>query len=173
MVTYFLDNNGIHDIYMSSQARGMVHWKSEEDSNLEEAKHSQESALAIVEREKMKCKAAVEVAHKAQRVAELESEKRKRAEMKFKLEAEEKQKAIDALAHTEIQYRRYTMDEIQVATNYFSGSDKIGEGGYGPVFKATLDHTPVAIKVLRPDMSQGEKQFQREVTFLISIQSLI
>ncbi|KAI3455593.1 hypothetical protein Pfo_012256 [Paulownia fortunei] len=138
------------------KVRGIVQWKSEEGNKLEEAKHAQETALAIVEREKLMCKAAVEVAHKAQRIAELESEKRKHAEMKFKQESEEKQKAIDALAHSEIRYRRYTMDEIEVATNYFSGSEKI----------AILDHTPVAIKVLRPDMSQGEKQFQREVEVL-------
>lgn len=123
--------------------------------------------MAIVEREKMKCKAAVELAQTAQRIAELESEKRRTAEMKFKAESEEKEKAINALANTEIQYRKYTMEEIQQATNYFAGTEKIGEGGYGPVFQATLDHTPVAIKVLRSDISQGEKQFQREVMFLI------
>lgn len=55
------------------------------------------------------------------------------------------------------------MKEIQHATKNFAGTEKIGEGGYGPVFRATLDHTPVAIKVLRSDMSQGEKQFQKEV----------
>ncbi|PIN22301.1 Serine/threonine protein kinase [Handroanthus impetiginosus] len=147
------------------KVRGIVQSKSE-GSNLEDAKHAQEAAMAIIEREKLKCRAAVEVANKAQRIAELESEKRKRAEMKFKLEAEEKQKAIDALSHCEIRYRRYTTEEIEVATNYFAGSEKIGEGGYGPVFKALLDHTPVAIKVLRPDMSQGEKQFHREVEVL-------
>ncbi|KAK6125056.1 hypothetical protein DH2020_041234 [Rehmannia glutinosa] len=148
------------------KVRGIVQWKSEEGGKLGEAKLAHETALAIVEREKLMCKAAVEVAHKAQRIAELETEKRKRAEMKFKQESEEKQKAIDALAHSEIRYRRYTTDEIEIATNYFLASNKIGEGGYGPVFKATLDHTPVAIKVLRPDISQGEKQFQREVDVL-------
>lgn len=122
--------------------------------------------MAMVEREKLKCKAAVELAQTAQRIAELESEKRKSAEKKFRVEAEEKEKAIHALSHTEVQYRKYTMEEIQEATNYFAGSEKIGEGGYGPVFKASLDHTSVAIKVLRPDMSQGEKQFQREVEVL-------
>ncbi|KAL0319408.1 UNVERIFIED_CONTAM: U-box domain-containing protein 52 [Sesamum angustifolium] len=147
------------------KVRGISQWKSEANK-LEEVQHAQEAALAIVEREKLKCKAAVEVAYKAQRIAELESEKRKQAEMKFKKEAEEKQKVIDALAYSEIRYRRYTMDEISVATNYFSPSEKVGEGGYGPVFKATLDHTPVAIKVLRPDISQGEKQFHREVEVL-------
>lgn len=46
---------------------------------------------------------------------------------------------------------------------------KVGEGGYGPVYKGTLDHTPVAIKVLRPDAAQGKKQFQQEVEVLSCI----
>lgn len=120
----------------------------------------------MVEREKLKCKAAVELAQTAQRIAELESEKRRSAEEKLRAEAKEKDKAIQALAKTEVQYRRYAMEEIQQATNFFAATEKIGEGGYGPVFKARLDHTRVAIKVLRPDMSQGEKQFQREVEVL-------
>ncbi|KAG6428878.1 hypothetical protein SASPL_106917 [Salvia splendens] len=128
--------------------------------------HSQEAAMAMVEREKLKCKAAVELAQTAQRMAELESEKRKSAEKKLRAEAKEKEKAIHALANTEVQYRRYTMEEIQEVTNFFAGTEKIGEGGYGPVFRASLDHTRVTIKVLRPDMWQGEKQFQREVEVL-------
>ncbi|KAL3632942.1 hypothetical protein CASFOL_025926 [Castilleja foliolosa] len=148
------------------RVRGLAQFKLDEGSKLGEATQAHEAALAIVEREKLMCKAAVEVAHKAQRIAELETEKRKIAEMKFKQESEEKQKAINALARSEIRYRRYTTDEIEIATDYFLAANKIGEGGYGPVFKATLDHTPVAIKVLRPDISQGEKQFQNEVEVL-------
>ncbi|GER28389.1 protein kinase family protein [Striga asiatica] len=148
------------------KVRGLIQSKIDEGSKLDEARQAHEAALAIVEREKLMCKAAVEVAHKAQRIAELESEKRKHAELKYKQESEEKQKAIDALARSEIRYRRYTMDEIEIATDYFLAANKIGEGGYGPVFKATLDHTPVAIKVLRPDISQGEQQFQKEVEVL-------
>ncbi|GER53543.1 protein kinase family protein [Striga asiatica] len=146
------------------KVRGLV--ELDEESKLDEARQAHEAALAIVEREKLMCKAAVEVAHKAQRIAELESEKRKHVELKYKQESEEKKKAIEALARSEIRYRRYTMDEIEVATDYFLAANKIGEGGYGPVFKAILDHTPVAIKVLRPDISQGEQQFQKEVEVL-------
>ncbi|GAB2215826.1 hypothetical protein Droror1_Dr00020229, partial [Drosera rotundifolia] len=54
------------------------------------------------------------------------------------------------------------IEEIEIATHYFSESLKIGEGGYGPVYKCTLDHTQVAIKVLRPDAAQGQSQFQQE-----------
>ncbi|KAL6491745.1 hypothetical protein OROGR_034110 [Orobanche gracilis] len=144
------------------KVRDIVQWETEKTSKLAEAKHDQEAALAIVEREKQKCKAAVEIAYKAQHIAELEYEKRKRAEKKFKRELEEKQKAIDALARSVIRYRRYSIEEIEAATSYFSSSEIIGEGGYGPVYKGVIDHTPVAVKVLRSDISEGQKQFQQE-----------
>lgn len=145
------------------QVRDIVQWRSDEASTIAEAKHTEEAALAIVEREKQKCKAAIEIAQKAQIIAELESEKRKHAERKFKIESEEKQKVLDALARSLVRYRRYSIDEIEAATNYFSSSNKIGEGSYGPVHKATIDHTPVAIKVLKSNISDGLKQFQQEV----------
>ncbi|VFQ64768.1 unnamed protein product [Cuscuta campestris] len=65
-----------------------------------------------------------------------------------------------------LRYRRYTIDEIDEATEHFSESRKIGEGGYGPVFKCLLDHTPVAVKVLRPDAAQGRSQFLKEIEVL-------
>ncbi|GMP89823.1 hypothetical protein CsSME_00041216 [Camellia sinensis var. sinensis] len=91
---------------------------------------------------------------------------RKNAEMKAIQEVGERKKAMDALTCSEIRYRKYPIKEIEVVTDYFSNSLKIGEGGYGPVYKAFLDHTPVAIKVLRSEMSQGNKQFQRKVEVL-------
>ncbi|KAL6996298.1 hypothetical protein U1Q18_006431 [Sarracenia purpurea var. burkii] len=141
-------------------------WKTEESSKLQAAKQAEEAALALAEREKQKSKVAVEAAKMARRLAELEVQKRKNAEMKAIYEAEERKKAVDALARSEIRYRKYIIEEIEIATDNFSSSLKIGEGGYGPVYKAFLDHTPVAIKVLKPEMSQGKKQFQREVEVL-------
>ncbi|GAU28160.1 hypothetical protein TSUD_313190, partial [Trifolium subterraneum] len=113
-------------------------WKIEEEKRLEEARLAEEAALAIAEKEREKSKAAIEAAEAQKRIAELEAQKRLKAEMKALKEAEEKRKVMDAL------------------------SLKIGEGGYGPVFKCLLDHTPVAVKVLRPDAAQGRSQFQRE-----------
>ncbi|GAA0169404.1 hypothetical protein LIER_40751 [Lithospermum erythrorhizon] len=46
---------------------------------------------------------------------------------------------------------------------------RIGEGGYGPVFKGYLDHTLAAIKVLRKDLSEGKKQFSKEIEVLSSM----
>ncbi|KAJ4816156.1 kinase with adenine nucleotide alpha hydrolases-like domain-containing protein [Rhynchospora pubera] len=79
-------------------------------------------------------------------------------------EPREQRKTIEGFI-SEVNYRRYSMDEIDLATDYFSDGLKIGEGGYGPVYKATLDHALVAIKALRSDISttQGLKQFQQEV----------
>lgn len=136
--------------------------KLEEEQRLEEARVAEEVALALVQREKAKCKAAIEAAEAAQRIAEWESQKRRNAEMKALKEAEERKKASEARA-SNISYRKYTIEEIESATNNFSIASKIGEGGYGPVYKGELDHTPVAVKILRPDAAQGQSQFQQEV----------
>lgn len=142
-------------------------WKLEEEQKLEEAQMSEEAALALAEKEKAKCKAAIEAAEASQRIAELEAQKRVHAEMKAQREAEERRIAIGSLTH-EIRYRKYTIEEIETATEDFAESRKIGEGGYGPVYRGELEHTPVAIKVLRPDAAQGRSQFQQEVTISIN-----
>lgn len=151
------------------KAMELQQWKLEESRKFEELRHAEETALAIAEMEKAKCKAAIEAAEAAQRIAELESQKRRNAENKARREAMEKKKALEELANNDVRYRKYTIDEIEAATNNFSAEKKIGEGGYGPVYKGYLDHTPVAIKVLKPDAAQGRKQFQQEVRIHIII----
>lgn len=99
----------------------------------------------------------------AQRLAELEAQKRKNAERIAVKEAEHRREALNTLSKPDIRYRRYEIEEIEEATDSFSVARKIGEGGYGPVYKCYLDHTPVAVKVLRPDAAQGRSQFQQEV----------
>jgi len=158
---------------MELQAKELHQWKMEEAIKFEELRSAEETALRLAEMEKAKCKAALEAADAAQRIAELEAKKRINAENKARLEAEEKKKALNALANTDIRYRKYTIDEIEAATGHFQDSLKIGEGGYGPVYKAYLDHTPVAIKVLRPDAAQGRKQFQQEVKPHVNFLKLI
>lgn len=147
------------------QATELQRWKLEEERRLEEARLAEEAAMAVAEKEKAKSRAAIEAAEAAQRIAELESHKRINAEMKAFKEAEEKKKALDALAQSDVRYRKYSIEEIEAATEYFADSRKIGEGGYGPVYKCYLDHTSVAIKVLRPDAAQGRSQFQQEVQY--------
>ncbi|KAM7258705.1 hypothetical protein ACFE04_014446 [Oxalis oulophora] len=147
----------------SSTADELSEWKMEESRRFEEARQGEEAALAIAEMEKAKSKAAMEAAEAAQRLAELEAQRRKHAEMKAKKDSR------SSLAQHDVRYRKYTIEEIEEATDKFANSNKIGEGGYGPVYKGKLDHTPVAIKVLRPDAAQGKKQFNQEIEVLCSI----
>ncbi|KAK4414907.1 U-box domain-containing protein 52 [Sesamum alatum] len=151
------------------KAMELHRWKVEEQQRLEEARMAEEAALAIAEKEKEKCRAAIEKAEAAQRIAELEAQKRISAEMKALKEAEEKKKVLDKLARNDVRYRKYSIEEIESATEFFAKSRKIGEGGYGPVYKCYLDHTEVAVKVLRPDAAQGRSQFQQEVEVLSCI----
>lgn len=142
-------------------------WRVEEERRLEEARLAEEAARASAEKEKAKCRAAMEAAEAAQRIAKREAQRRINIEMKILGEAEGNMTVeSDTLAMNDgvIRYRKYTIDEIEVATDFFAESRKIGEGGYGPVYKCFLDHTPVAVKVLRPDATHGREQFQREVT---------
>ncbi|KAL1319698.1 hypothetical protein HN51_064483 [Arachis hypogaea] len=144
-------------------------WRVEEEKKLDEARLAQEVALAIAEKEKARSKAALETAEAAKRIAEAEANRRAHAEMKALKEAEEMRKLLDNLAQTDERYRKYTLEEIEAATDSFSESRKIGEGGYGPVYKCYLDHTPVAVKVLRKDSAQGKSQFQQEIDILSCI----
>ncbi|XP_074286794.1 U-box domain-containing protein 35-like isoform X2 [Silene latifolia] len=143
--------------------------KTQETQRIEAARSAEEAAMAIAEQEKAKCRAAMEAAEAAQRIAELEARKRVTAEMKAHNETDAMTKAIDVTTRTDVRYRRYSIEEIEIATEYFSESLKIGEGGYGPVYHCTLDHTSVAVKVLRPDAAQGQSQFQQEVEILCTI----
>ncbi|XP_052209256.1 U-box domain-containing protein 35-like [Diospyros lotus] len=151
------------------KANELQRWKMEEQQELERVRLSEEAALEIVGKEREKSRAALEAAEAAQRIAELEARKRIDAERRALKEAEEKNKVLHKLAELEVRYRKYTIEEIEAATNYFSLSRKIGEGGYGPVFKCYLDHTEVAVKVLRPDAAQGRSQFQQEVEVLSTV----
>ncbi|XP_075486038.1 U-box domain-containing protein 52-like [Primulina tabacum] len=138
-------------------------WRVDEERRLEEARVAEAAGRLIAEEERAEYKAALEKAQAAQRVAEMESKKRVDAEMKALQEAEENEKVVTI---STLRYRRYSIEEIEEATEYFTESRKIGEGGYGPVYKCYLDHTLVAVKVLRPDAAQGRSQFQKEVEVL-------
>ncbi|KAG6751827.1 hypothetical protein POTOM_044037 [Populus tomentosa] len=140
-------------------------WRIEEERRLEESRFSEEAALSIIEQEKARCREAIEAAEEAKKRAAIEAQRRLDIEKALK-EAAKTKRAKDNLSYHGIRYRRYSIEEIEVATQYFSESKKIGEGGYGPVHNCYLDHTPVAVKVLRPDAAQGRSQFQREVEVL-------
>ncbi|XP_020540934.1 U-box domain-containing protein 52 isoform X2 [Jatropha curcas] len=143
-------------------------WKIEEEHRYEEARMAEEAALALAEKEKAKSKIDAEAAQAAWKLADLEEQRRISAEMKALKDIGEKQ-SRESWVPTDLRYRRYTVEEIETATKDFSDSLKIGEGGYGPVYKCYLDHTEVAVKVLSCDADQGKSQFQQEVEVLSRI----
>lgn len=63
--------------------------------------------------------------------------------------------------------RRYTLREIEAATEGLSDGSVIGKGGYGTVYRGLLaDNTIVAVKNLFNDSGQAEKEFQVEVAVI-------
>ncbi|XP_072955890.1 U-box domain-containing protein 33-like [Typha angustifolia] len=60
----------------------------------------------------------------------------------------------------------FTSLELKQATDGFSNSRKIGEGGFGSVYKGSLRNTTVAIKMLHPQSMQGRSEFHQEVAVL-------
>ncbi|XP_020217130.1 U-box domain-containing protein 33 isoform X2 [Cajanus cajan] len=69
-------------------------------------------------------------------------------------------------AHELQRFSEFSFAEIKEATSNFHPSLKIGEGGYGSIFKGILHHTEVAIKMLNPDSTQGPLEFQQAVEVL-------
>ncbi|KAK4750636.1 hypothetical protein SAY87_004118 [Trapa incisa] len=65
----------------------------------------------------------------------------------------------------------FSFDIIAKATNDFSNMNKIGEGGYGPVFWGKLrDGQEIAVKRLSRESSQGVVQFKNEVLLIAKLQ---
>ncbi|CAL0308586.1 unnamed protein product [Lupinus luteus] len=140
--------------------------RTDEEKKVDEARLAQEAALATAEKEKARSRAAMETIEVATKVVEMESSRKMSVKTEALKEAEEMRKLLNNVAQAGERYKTYTIEEIEIATDCFSESRKIGEGGYGPVYKCYLDDIPVAVKVLRPDSTQGKSQFQKEVDIL-------
>ncbi|XP_020107690.1 probable serine/threonine-protein kinase PBL7 [Ananas comosus] len=66
----------------------------------------------------------------------------------------------------------FTYKELEAATDGFSESNVIGNGGFGVVFRGRLsDGTVAAIKKLHKEGKQGEREFRTEVDLLSRLNS--
>ncbi|KAL3503710.1 hypothetical protein ACH5RR_038159 [Cinchona calisaya] len=64
----------------------------------------------------------------------------------------------------------YTYKELRIATDDFSPTNKIGEGGFGSVYKGKLKRGQMAaIKVLSSESRQGVKEFSTEIQVISEI----
>ncbi|KAF7074198.1 hypothetical protein CFC21_079103 [Triticum aestivum] len=62
------------------------------------------------------------------------------------------------------------LEEIVLATHNFSKESKIGQGGFGKVYKGLLGGQEVAVKWLSRDSQQGTKEFKNEIILIAKLQ---
>ncbi|KAK4749694.1 hypothetical protein SAY87_027143 [Trapa incisa] len=62
---------------------------------------------------------------------------------------------------------RYPYSLLRRATNSFSASRRLGQGGFGSVFSGSLPNSdkPIAVKLMDSGSLQGEREFQNELFF--------
>ncbi|KAJ8528312.1 hypothetical protein K7X08_022004 [Anisodus acutangulus] len=79
-----------------------------------------------------------------------------------------KRRKIDKMSH-EVQL--YNFESLAIATDNFSPENKLGEGGFGPVYKGELpDGQEVAIKRLSTSSGQGLLEFKNEILLIAKLQ---
>ncbi|KAL1537393.1 putative receptor-like protein kinase [Salvia divinorum] len=66
---------------------------------------------------------------------------------------------------------QYAFSTIKAATNDFSDHNKLGQGGFGTVYKGILPNgQEIAVKRLSKDSGQGDIEFKNEVLLLAKLQ---
>jgi serine/threonine protein kinase len=77
----------------------------------------------------------------------------------------------DTLVGEDRQIVAFKMETLVAATENFHDDNKLGEGGFGPVYKgATHDGKEIAVKKLSMTSMQGQKEFRTEVKLVAKIQ---
>ncbi|PHU11199.1 G-type lectin S-receptor-like serine/threonine-protein kinase [Capsicum chinense] len=67
----------------------------------------------------------------------------------------------------------FSFDEMKEATSNFSFANKLGQGGYGPVYKGKLKNgQEIAVKRLSETSSQGLEEFENEVILTAKLQHI-
>ncbi|XP_021835682.1 cysteine-rich receptor-like protein kinase 10 [Spinacia oleracea] len=77
----------------------------------------------------------------------------------------------EANSFGDVEFVQYDFATLKVATTDFSGDNKLGEGGFGVVYKGTLKNGQViAIKRLSGNSGQGAKEFMTEARLVAKLQ---
>ncbi|KAK7308810.1 hypothetical protein RJT34_05059 [Clitoria ternatea] len=72
---------------------------------------------------------------------------------------------------TTVESLQYDFGTIEAATNKFSEDNKLGEGGFGQVYKGTLQSgQEIAVKRLSKSSGQGGEEFKNEVVVVAKLQ---
>ncbi|XP_042430872.1 probable LRR receptor-like serine/threonine-protein kinase At1g53440 isoform X2 [Zingiber officinale] len=71
----------------------------------------------------------------------------------------------------ELQTGYFTLKQIKAATRNFDPENKIGEGGFGPVYKGVVsDGSMIAVKQLSSKSRQGNREFVNEIGMISALQ---
>ncbi|KAK4589554.1 hypothetical protein RGQ29_020211 [Quercus rubra] len=71
----------------------------------------------------------------------------------------------------DLQTGYFTYRQIKAATNNFDAANKLGEGGFGSVYKGILsDGTVIAVKQLSSKSRQGSREFVNEIGMISGLQ---
>ncbi|KAK6149804.1 hypothetical protein DH2020_017329 [Rehmannia glutinosa] len=88
---------------------------------------------------------------------------------KRKRRPQEAPETVDDIRTTES--LKYALSTIRDATNDFSNDNKLGQGGFGPVYKGKLPNgEEIAVKRLSKNSGQGDLEFKNEVLLLAKLQ---
>ncbi|GLT52533.1 hypothetical protein SLA2020_258680 [Shorea laevis] len=80
-------------------------------------------------------------------------------------------KRREDLRKLDLQTGLFTLKQISAATDNFDPGNKLGEGGFGPVYKGELsDSTVIAVKQLSSKSSQGNREFLNEIRMISCLQ---
>ncbi|KAL1567080.1 G-type lectin S-receptor-like serine/threonine-protein kinase0 [Salvia divinorum] len=72
--------------------------------------------------------------------------------------------------HGEQKIPMFELSTMFNATNGFSADNKLGEGGFGPVFKGLLEGQEIAVKRLSTTSFQGAHEFKNELICIAKLQ---
>ncbi|XP_068649738.1 U-box domain-containing protein 34-like [Aristolochia californica] len=165
--TFALYNEACQELaYVKNKAHLLSAECSEEASKVRDALEREATFKKSAEAEKTKHLEIIKEVEEARTLFAREAYERQKAEMNALKVSFERKKIVDSLLLSDKRYKRYTNDEIVAATEGFSESKKIGEGGYGKVYKCSIDYTPVAVKVLQLDATDKKEEFLKEVEVL-------
>ncbi|KAI8567155.1 hypothetical protein RHMOL_Rhmol02G0098300 [Rhododendron molle] len=78
---------------------------------------------------------------------------------------------VSNLRGLDLQTGLFTYRQIKAATNDFDSDNKIGEGGFGSVYKGILlDGSVIAVKQLSSKSKQGNREFVNEIGMISGLQ---
>ncbi|XP_078148971.1 cysteine-rich receptor-like protein kinase 15 isoform X2 [Carex rostrata] len=77
---------------------------------------------------------------------------------------------LEYILNPNAEYEVFNFTALKAATDNFSDMNKLGKGGFGPVYKGTLpDRREIAVKRLSGSSVQGITEFKNEVDFIAKL----